>query len=95
MSCTTSSNSSGETGDSSTSLSLSLCRSEGDSDFGPSSRVISLPDRHKSPIRLWNFDFLERIIRLNLENNWKTFQEVRNRIFGKILSITASSLVQR
>ena len=34
---------------------------------------------------LRNFDFLERIIGLNLENNQKTFQEVRNRIFGKIL----------
>ncbi len=41
---------------------------------------------------LWNFDFFERIIRLNLENIWKTFQKVRNRIFGKILSIIASSL---
>ena len=41
---------------------------------------------------LWNFDFLERIIGLNLENNnWKAFQE-QNRIFGKILSIIASSL---
>ena len=35
---------------------------------------------------LWTFDFLVRIIGLNLENNQKTFQEVRNRIFGKILS---------
>ena len=41
---------------------------------------------------LRNFDFLERIIGLNLENNWKTFQEVQNRIIGKILSIIASSL---
>ena len=41
---------------------------------------------------LWNFDFFERIIGLNLGNNQKTFQEVRNRIFGKILSIIASSL---
>ena len=41
---------------------------------------------------LWNFDFLERIIGLNLENNRKTFQEVQNRIFGKILSTIASSL---
>ncbi len=41
---------------------------------------------------LWNFDFFERIIRLNLENNRKTLQEVRNRIFSKILSTIASSL---
>ena len=42
---------------------------------------------------LWNFDFPERIIGLNLENNRKTFQEVCNRIFGKILStLIASSL---
>ena len=43
---------------------------------------------------LRNFDFLERIIELNPENNRKTFQEVRNRIFGKILSIIASSLIR-
>ena len=41
---------------------------------------------------LRNFDFLERIIGLNLENNRKNFQEVRNRIIGKILSVIASSL---
>ncbi len=35
---------------------------------------------------LWNFDFFEG------ENNWKTFQEARNGIFGKISSIIASSL---
>ena len=35
---------------------------------------------------LRNFDFVERIIGLNLENNEKTFQEVLNRIFGKILT---------
>ena len=42
---------------------------------------------------LWNFDFLERIIKLNLENNQKIFQELQNRIFGKILSTIASSLL--
>ena len=42
---------------------------------------------------LRNFDFLERIIGLNLENNQKVFQEVRDRIFGKILSTIASSLI--
>ena len=38
---------------------------------------------------LRNFDFLERTIGLNLENN---FQEVQNRISSKILSTIASSL---
>ena len=49
MSCTTSSNSSGETGDNSTSLSPSLCTSERDFDSGPSTQVISLLGHLKSP----------------------------------------------
>ena len=41
---------------------------------------------------LRNFDFLKRIIGMILENNRKAFQELQNRIMGKILSIIASSL---
>ena len=40
--------------------------------------------------KLRNFDFLKRMI---LENNQKTYQELKNRIFSKILNIIASSLV--
>lgn len=40
--------------------------------------------------KLRNFDVLKRIIGMILENN---FQELQNRIFGKILSIIASSLL--
>ena len=42
---------------------------------------------------LRNFDFLERIIGLNLENNQKTFQKVQNRIFSKILSTINPSYI--
>ena len=42
--------------------------------------------------KLRNFDFLKRIIGMILENNQKAFQELQNRIIGKILNIIASSL---
>ena len=42
--------------------------------------------------KLRNFYSLKRIIRRILENNRKTFWELQNRIFSKILSIIASSL---
>ena len=45
--------------------------------------------------KLRNFDFLKRIIGMILKNNRKAFQEMRNRIIGKILSIIASSLLKR
>ena len=43
--------------------------------------------------KLRNFYSLKRIIGRILENNRKTFWELQNRIFGKILSIIASSLL--
>ena len=98
MNCTTISNSNYETGDSSTSLSPSSCRSERYSDSSLFKTILcSVPLIIVILMcaMLRNFDLLGRIIGLNLENNQKTFQEVRSRILGKILSIIASSLTLR